>query len=235
MVSDGRSVHREFGRLFHPDNLPRMTADEFKEFLLYEHNRHWWGIHRHQAKLVSDMNRLRTGLGVLVDESRPIEERLNYIEPGNGPKPVSGLGKAVFTPILHVVYPDMYGVWNSVAESAMNRLQLWPSFGRGWQFGERYVAVNQTLLDVAGELDIDLWTLDSLWWLTELEHEPQKHQFGGGEGGSSGATNRSSSTQARARDTFVCPNCFLTKSTSLRSSDPDICLDCNPEPVESPL
>lgn len=124
MVRDGDSVHREFGRLFHPDNLHRLKATEFKEFLLYEHNRHWWGIHRHQAKLVADMDRLRTVLGLLLDESSPIEERLNRIEPTSGPKPLPGLGKAVFTPILHVVYPSTYGVWNSVAESAMQRLNL---------------------------------------------------------------------------------------------------------------
>ena len=230
MVGDRDSVHREFGRLFHPENLLRLTAEEFKEFLLYEHNRHWWGIHRHQARLVSDMDRLRKGLGILLDESRATGQRLDYIEPGNGPKPIPGLGKAVFTPILHVAYPDKYGVWNSVAESAMVRLQLWPSFGWGWSFGDRYVAVNQVLQEVADQLDIDLWTLDSLWWLTELEHEPQKHQFGGGEGG--GSATGKSARPARARDTFVCSSCFLTKSTNLRSSDPDICLDCNPESLD---
>jgi len=226
MVNDGGSVHREFGRLFDPDNLHRLTAIEFKEFLLYEHNRHWWGIHRHQAKLVADMSRLRSVLGLLLDESLPIEDRLDLIEPAGGTKPLPGLGKAVFTPILHVVHPTKYGVWNSVAESAMQRLRLWPRLGRGSTFGNNYGAVNTSLNDVAAKLGVDLWTLDSLWWLTELEHEPQKHQFAGGEGGGSGG---SSSRRAKARSTFVCSGCFLTKSTSLKSSDPDICRDCNPE------
>jgi hypothetical protein len=226
MVNDGGSVHREFGRLFDPDNLHRLTDIEFKEFLLYEHNRHWWGIHRHQAKLVADMSRLRSVLGLLLDESLPIEDRLDLIEPAGGTKPLPGLGKAVFTPILHVVHPTKYGVWNSVAESAMRRLRLWPRFGRGSTFGNNYGAVNNSLNDVAAKLDVDLWTLDSLWWLTELEHEPEKHQFAGGDGSGSGG---SSSRRAKVRSTFVCSNCFLTKSTSLRSSDPAACLDCNPK------
>lgn len=226
MIQDGGSVHREFGRLFDPDNLHRLTDIEFKEFLLYQHNRHWWGIHRHQAKLVSDMSRLRSVLGLLLDESLPIQERLDQIEPAGGPKPLPGLGKAVFTPIMHVVYPEKYGVWNSVAESAMQRLQLWPPLDRGLTFGDSYAAVNGSLNDVAAKLDVDLWTLDSLWWLTELAHEPQKHQFAGGEGGGSGS---SSSRRAKARYTFVCSICFLTKSIRLRSSNPDECLDCNPE------
>ena len=229
MVHDGGSVHREFGRLFDPDNLHRLTATEFKEFLLYEHNRHWWGIHRHQAKLVSDMSRLRSVLGLLLDESLPIDGRLDRIEPAAGPKPLPGLGRAVFTPILHVVYPKKYGVWNSVAESAMQRLRLWPQIDQASTFGDSYALVNDNLNDAARKVDVDLWTLDSLWWLTELEHEPQKHQFAGGEGGGSRGSGSNSPRRARGRHTFVCSKCFLNKSTSLRSSDPDVCLDCNPE------
>ena len=135
MLADGESVHREYGRVFSPKNLHRLGAEEFKEFLLYENNRHWWGIHRHQAKLVSDMDRLRRTLQVLVDESRPITQRLDWIEPSSGSKPLPGLGKAVFTPILHVVYPNRYGVWNSISESATARLRLWPTFPWGSTFG----------------------------------------------------------------------------------------------------
>jgi hypothetical protein len=77
MVSDRDAVHREYGRLFHPNNLSRLTAADFKGLLLYENNRHWWGIHRHQAKLVVDMDRLRSVLQVLLDQSKPIEERID--------------------------------------------------------------------------------------------------------------------------------------------------------------
>ena len=62
-------------------------AEDFKEFVLYENNRHWWGIHRHQTKLVQDMPILRQALGVLLDESRPIEKRLDWIVPERGAKP----------------------------------------------------------------------------------------------------------------------------------------------------
>ncbi len=130
--------------------------------------------------------------------------------------------------ILHVVYPESYGVWNSVAESAMRRLQLWPSFRRGSTHGECYIAVNNALHDVAEQIDTDLWILDSLWWLTEIQHEPQKHRFSGGEGSGPSGGRGSGSRKIRARNTFQCSNCFLTKPTSLRSSDPDRRLDCNP-------
>ncbi|MCP4305010.1 MAG: hypothetical protein GY788_09085, partial [bacterium] len=182
---------------------------------------------RHQAKLVQDMGRLRKVLGVLVDESRLLKERLDWVEPASGSKPQPGLGKAVFTPILHVVYPDRCGVWNSIAEGAMRRLGLWPTFPWGACFGDQYSLMNEAIGRVAGELDVDRWTVDSLWWKVEQEHEPTRHQFDGtsatgGSGGSSYAGR-----QARAVGTFTCMTCFATKAAHLRSeSDPDMCVDC---------
>lgn len=44
MVADGELVQKQYGRVFSPENLHRLGAEEFKEFLLYENNRHWWGI-----------------------------------------------------------------------------------------------------------------------------------------------------------------------------------------------
>ena len=60
------------------------------------------------------------------------------------------------TPILHVVFPEKYGVRNSIAESAMRRLGFWPDFAWGSGFGSKYVAVNDRVVSVARELDVDL-------------------------------------------------------------------------------
>jgi hypothetical protein len=229
MVNDRDSVYREYGRVFDPANLGRLTDDEFKGFLLYENNRHWWGIHRHQARVVADMGRLRYVLGVLLDESRPIVDRLNWIEPTAGPKPLPGIGPAVITPILHVVYPDRYGVWNSISESAMRRLGLWPRFRSGDGFGRKYTGVTSSIQTTATKVGVDLWTIDSLWWLCELEHEPSKHQFAGGGAGSSGS--HTDGARSRAGSTFVCENCFQTKPNNLRSVDTNLCIDCNPDVV----
>jgi len=229
MIQDRDRVLSEYGRLFHPDNLDRLTAEDFKGFLLYENNRHWWGIHRHEAKLVADMDRLRKGLAILLDESEPIVKRLDRIEPTSGPKPVPGIGKAVFTPILHVVYPDKYGVWNSISESAMTRLRLWPLFGRGSGFGLKYSAVNFVMKEVADRLGTDLWTLDSLWWRVEQEHDPKKHPF---EGSTSPyrSTNPKAPAPGRlsgAPPAFLCTHCYMSKPLSLRArTDPDLCIDC---------
>ena len=207
MVKDRDSVYREYGRILDPANLSRLTDDEFKGFLLYENNRHWWGIHRHQAKLVADMDRLRNTLSVLLDESRPIVHRLDWIESTAAPKPLPGIGPAVITPILHVVYSDRYGVWNSISESAMRRLEVAALQLKG-RVSQEVLAVNSSIHTAATEVGVDLWTIDSIWWLTELEHEPTKHQF---EGGSSSGSSGFSSRRARVGATVVCANCFRSR------------------------
>ena len=225
-IDDRDRVLAEYGRLFHPDNLPTLTAEDFKGFLLYENNRHWQSIHRQGKKLVSDMDRLRNALAILLDESQPISKRLDRMEPANGPKPVPGIGKAVLTPILHVVYPDKYGVWNSISESAMTRLRLWPPFGRGYGFGAQYAAVNTVLVGVADRLATDLWTLDSLWWRIEQEHAPTKH----GNTSSSAANASARSQPGRLKgiaSMFLCSKCYMSKPVSLQArSEPDLCIDC---------
>jgi hypothetical protein len=229
MINDRDSVHAEYGRLFHPDNLSRLTAEDFKGFLRYENNRHWWGIHRYERKLVSDMDRLRVGLAILLDESQPIATRLDRIEPTVGHKPVPGLGKAVFTPILHVVYSDKYGVWNSISESAMTRLRLWPPFGWGSGFGAKYSAVNTVIKGVADRLGTDLWTIDALWWRVEQDHAPAKHPIDGSGSASSAKTSTVSQPGKLkgAAPTFVCSKCYTSKPVSLRArTDPDLCVDC---------
>lgn len=229
MIDDRDQVHSEYGRLFHPDHLDQLTAENFTGFLLYENNRHWWGIHRHQAKLVADTVRLRKGLAILLDESQPIAKRLDRIEPGSGPKPVPGLGKAVFTPILHVVYPDKYGVWNSISESAMTRLGFWPTFGWSASFGQQYSLVIAAIKEVTERLSTDLWTVDALWWRVEQDHDPSKHPFVGPTYSSGPNTSVPAPTRRLKGQgpTFVCSRCYLSKPVSLlASSESDVCIDC---------
>jgi len=80
---------------------------------------------------------------------------------------VPGLGKAVATAYLHIVAPEQYGVWNSVAENSLRRLGLWPRVGRGASEGQYYSAINRLLLQLAATLNVDLWTLDALWWVID--------------------------------------------------------------------
>jgi len=164
-IIDARDeVLLRFQEIFHPEHLSKLTEREFKEFLLFKNNRHWQGLHRMGPKICVDMNKLREALMTLLDEKLPIRERLNQlISRANGPL-IPGLGRAVLTPILMICFPERYSVWNNISESAMRKLSLWPEFDRGLQFGSRYDAVNAVQLRIAKEIEVDLWTLDALWW-----------------------------------------------------------------------
>lgn len=164
IIGAKEEVIARYRPVFSPDNVGQLTEEEFKGFLLFKNNRHWTGLQRQGGAMCEDMSRLRKGLRILVDESRPIAERLDQLFPKSGGTYVKGLGKAVATAILQIMHPEKYGVYNGTSESGMARLNLLPDFDRGAPLSDRYAMINQILLGLAEELGIDLWTLDALWW-----------------------------------------------------------------------
>lgn len=112
---------------------------------------------------------------MLVNEARPIRERVDAVIEA------PGMGVAKLSAILLVAYPEKYGVWNGTSQKALTSLGLWPEFRRGATTGERYVAVNQVLLDLARKLEIDLWTLDAIWWGVDVDGAALKPANGAGK------------------------------------------------------
>jgi endonuclease NucS-like protein len=167
MIAPRDAVLARFQPVFCPDHAQELSEEEFRSFLLFENNRHWTGLHRQGSRMCSDMDRLRKALGILLDEKQPVNGRLD-----SAIEMVTGMGKNVATAILLVLRPDQYGVWNNRSEANMKRLGIWPSFERGEPFGQRYEKVNAVLQQLRTALDIDLWTLDGLWfYLDEAESE----------------------------------------------------------------
>lgn len=157
--------------IFSPENIPSLSEEDFRSFLLFKNNHHWQHIHRQSGMVTADMGNLRKALGILVDESRDLRDRLDVLLPKRGGPMVKGLNRAVITPILFVSQPQKYGVWNSPSEAGMRNAGLFPDVPRDTSFAERYIQVNQVLLRVANDLGIDLWTLDALWWEMKGEDE----------------------------------------------------------------
>jgi hypothetical protein len=158
-----------YGILFGPENLPNLSQEDFKAFLLIENNKHWAGIHRH-PEIYADMDRLRKALALLADESQPIQARLDKIRDKNGPIYIDGLGRAVLTPILMCVYPDKYAVYNRISEEALTRL------GRNHAkktdtFGKRYVAINNACHEIAEEIKQPLYLVDTMFSLMVHQDE----------------------------------------------------------------
>lgn len=228
MIRDQQTVIDTFGSAFlSPDTLDEGTLTEF---LRFEHNRHWWNLHRDEEKLMRHFDVVRTVLGELMNSEIPIGVRID----GIGDLP--GFTTDLYTAILLVAHPDEFGVRSRISDSAMRRLDLWPSIEDDASAGEAYEAVNEMLHVVAAELDTDLWTLDALWWGVEKEHDPTKHFVTRKRAPStpkrrtqSAGTAKPSAARAMkppAPETFMCANCFATKPVRLSSDTPGWCVDC---------
>lgn len=88
-------------RVFSPENIPNLSTEDFKSFFLFSNNCHWRGIHRSRNIISKDMKKLRRDLLYLLDQTKPIDKRVNYIF-----KNTPGMGKATTTPVLLIAYPN---------------------------------------------------------------------------------------------------------------------------------
>lgn len=227
MIRDQRMVLERFGPAFRvPADLDEGT---FSDFLQFEHNRHWWNLHRHEDQLVRHFDVVRNALVDLLDDEFPVALRIDSI--GDLP----GFTSDLYTAVLLVAHPETYGVKSRISDSAMQRLGLWPDVADDASEGEAYEAVNEMLHLIADDLGTDLWTLDALWWGAEKEHDPTKHfvvrrrapkPSGQRRAPSAPSARPKKKKQPSGPETFVCSNCFATKPVRLSSDTPGVCIDC---------
>lgn len=156
-IKDKKSALDEYRLIFQLDEVATITEQDFRDFLLYENNRHWTGLHRKRSMMTEDMGQLRDGLQTLVDTDWELASRVQYTKEN-----VDGMGKATISAILLTAYPEKYGVWNNRSEEALKQLGIWPEFEYGDDFGQRYERVNKVLEELGAELGLDFWDLDAL-------------------------------------------------------------------------
>ncbi len=158
-----KQVAKRYRPIFSLENIDNLTRDDFKSFLLIKNNLHWEGIHRRGNLVTSDMDALKQFLKYVLTDVQPIEKRLNtgFIEDGG--YWVKGIGRAIITAILVVVYPQKYGVWNAKTEEALKKLKVFPDFQRNDKFGDKYKKINNVLLEIASTFNISLWQLDGVF------------------------------------------------------------------------
>jgi len=97
-----------------------------------------------------------------------VRERLNELRPERHwatNSMVSHMGTPLLTAILQVTQPDKYGVWNNTSDTGLKAVRLWDSRWETQLAGDSYIEMNDISLYFAECLKIDLWTLDSLWWM----------------------------------------------------------------------
>lgn len=162
-VQEQKTAMDYYGRYFRPENLDNITLDGFRDFLLFKNNKHWSGIHR-QPQIYADMKRLRECLRILLDESKPIEARLNIIMPKGRPHFIAGLGRAVLTPILMCVHPEKYAVYNRISEEGLSMLGR-NAIKDSDAFSMRYASLNSACHDLSNEIKQPLYLIDSMFSL----------------------------------------------------------------------
>jgi len=123
--------------------------------------------------ITQDMDRLRNALKILVDENKLLKERLDFLFPKNKPNYIKGLGRAIVTPILMVVYPTKYGVYNRRSAEGLNKVRLEPKFSRGASFSEKYIKINKVLNSLATKNNMSLFELDDVWWRITEGYKPK--------------------------------------------------------------
>jgi len=92
IVASREQVLARYQPVFAVDHLDSLSAEEFRSFLYLDDNRHWSGLNRLGGRACEDMPKLRTALKQLLDESQPIDRRLDQAV-----ETVPGMGKALAT------------------------------------------------------------------------------------------------------------------------------------------
>jgi hypothetical protein len=159
IIGSREQVFAKYRPIFSVEHVPELSRDEFTSFLYFENNHHWSGLYRKGLQAAEDMERLRAGLGLLLDQNKPIRDRFS-----KALEQVLGIGKGIASGILLVAYPEQYGVWNNASESALRQLGIWPTFEKGEGIGAKYERINALLTRLKCDLDTDFWTLDALMW-----------------------------------------------------------------------
>ena len=72
-----QEVREEYGPMFTPGGISTLDPDQFKSFLTMRGNRHWKSINRHSGKLTADLPLLKIALAILVDEAKPVWDRID--------------------------------------------------------------------------------------------------------------------------------------------------------------
>jgi hypothetical protein len=110
-------------------------------------NRHWT-LQRLKTRVTRDMPKLKAALKILLNESSPLEERLQRLRDPQSPDYRKYMAQAIFSPILFVAYPDKYPVYNETVERAFEKLgiKLENESGSIWK---SYPEVQKLILNLA--------------------------------------------------------------------------------------
>lgn len=171
------TVLAKFGPLFR-ERAGHLSENDIEDFLDFEKNCHWTGLHRQKTNILQDLPAVRKAIAKLVNRrefEHDLEARFNFAD-----RSVKGFGEGIISPILFVAHPEHYGVWNSKSEFALKLLGLWITSDKGDSKGRSYEKVNAALIQsrnylnsilYCGEHPVDLWSIDYYWHAIKVMHD----------------------------------------------------------------
>ncbi len=164
-LSQEHEVIDKYSKIFSPSYIDDLQWKKFQDFLSEDENHHWPHYERLGPQLEANFDKLKIALKILLDESKPIGERLKETVSDKGEFKVQNFGPAVATAILTVVFPKKYAVYNETVVKAMNSIQNEKKYSRDRNyFVQHYEEFNKYANDLAKQHGISLWELDWVWY-----------------------------------------------------------------------
>ena len=163
-LSQEHEVIDKYSKVFSPDHIDDLQWEEVYGFLSSkENNKHWTGLQRNRSTLENNFDKLKIALKILLDESKPIGERLRETIHAKGEFKAPGMAEALATAILTVVFPKKYAVYNGKVVEAANLIWNKKYSTEANFVVEHYEEFNKYANDLAKQHDISLWELDWVW------------------------------------------------------------------------
>lgn len=157
LKEDEDDVIKEYGEYFRSG---KFDWDIFKKFTNKDYNKHWGGIDRNNTLLEPQFDKLKKAIRRLLDESLPIQERLQDVLLGN--YRVKGASIGIFSAILLVSYPDKYATWNIRTRDAVNDI-LSDDKEKFRDPENDYKRFSEFVSRIAKDNGLTLWEMDWLW------------------------------------------------------------------------
>ncbi len=132
---------------------------DFKNFLHFKYNQSW-SLNRSGLEALSNPDQLKNLLIFIQDESIRIDQRIRETLQGKSRCP--GINKNIVTGLLHIFYPDKYGVWNKQTDDALKKIGRFPATSTDQ--GRHYLNINAALTKLATELHSNLTAIDAFMW-----------------------------------------------------------------------
>ena len=157
----------KYHEIFKFENIDDLTENQIRDFFNFKINKHWSSLERNTGNIVKNMDRLKSALKILLDESKQLSDRIKILRDENSPDSEFGknLGPAYYTPILLVSNIEKYPVVNTTVIKALNQAKLYSEKDfKSKKEWESIPEIQNIIRSKSEEVGLDLWQIDWVWW-----------------------------------------------------------------------